>query len=124
MADRAKAGISHDTFVRLGLVLPTVEESTSYGTHALKAKGKLIARLKEDGKTVVLRSSWEAREERMAVYPEAFYLTDHYRAHPWVLMRLAAVSESIAAAALAHAWQEVQPKPRPAKSPRRGQSAA
>lgn len=103
MPSLPRGGITHAAFLQLGLALPAVEKSTSYGTHAPKAKGKLIARLKEDGQTVVLRSSWEAREERMAVYPEAFYLTEHYRKHPWVLMRLATASESLAAAALAHA---------------------
>ena len=124
MEKSVNTGLTYEAFVQLGLALPGVVESTSYGTHALKAKGKLIARLKEDGQTVVLRSGWESREERMAVYPDVFYLTEHYREHPWVLMCLDKASESIAVAAVAHAWQESQPKPKASKSQHRGQRAA
>lgn len=103
-------GITHEEVVKLGLALPGVEESSSYGTHALKVKGKLLARLKEDGLSVVLRSTWEAREERLTVYPETFFLTEHYRTHPWVLMRLSHASMQQAELALAHAWQQTAPK--------------
>ena len=34
--------------------LPEVDESTSYGTPALKVRGKFLTRLKEDGETIVL----------------------------------------------------------------------
>jgi len=36
------------------MALPEVELSTSYGTPALKVRGKLIARLKEDGESIVV----------------------------------------------------------------------
>src|SRR5437762_221978 len=56
----AKAGkrpsnrrISWTTVRDLALALPGVEESTSYRTPAMKVRGKLIARLKEDAETIV-----------------------------------------------------------------------
>lgn len=118
------SGIRYGDFVELALALPGVEESTSYGTHALKVKGKLMARLKEDGVTVVLRSTWETHEERMAIYPEVFFLTDHYRAHPWVLMRLETVSLQVAQAGALHAWQQVAPAPKAMKRPRSARGSA
>jgi hypothetical protein len=53
--------------VELGKTLPEVEESTSWGTPALKVRRKMIARLREDGKTLVVgcvpstRSDWWPR---------------------------------------------------------------
>ena len=63
----------------VGRSLPGTEESTSYGTAALKVKGKLFARLKEDGTTLVLKASAEDRDFLMHADPVVFYVTDHYR---------------------------------------------
>ena len=104
------SGLSFEAFKQLGFALPEVEESTSYGTPALKVKGKLMARLKEDGTTVAIRTTWEARERLLAIAPETYYLTDHYREHPWVLLRLPAAHRDSVAALLAQAWLLAAPK--------------
>ena len=124
MEKSVNTGLTYEAFVQLGLALPGAVESTSYRTHALKAQGKLLARLTEAGQTVGLRSAWSTRVERKPVSTAVFYLTEHYREHPWVLMCLDKASESIAVAAVAHAWQESQPKPKASKSQHRGRSAA
>jgi hypothetical protein len=76
---------------KMALSLDGVEESTSYGTAAFKIRGKLIARLKEDGESLVVGTTFEEREEMMAAEPETYYVTDHYLKYPWVLVRLAKV---------------------------------
>jgi hypothetical protein len=63
---------------KLAWALQNVEESTSYGTPAFKVDGKLIARLKEDGESLVVGTTFEEREEMMATEPETYYITDHY----------------------------------------------
>jgi len=68
--------------------LGDVEESTSYGTPAIKIRGKLIARLKEDGDSLVVGTTFEERAEMMEADPETYYITDHYLHAPWVLVRL------------------------------------
>lgn len=73
---------------KMALALDGVEESTSYGTAAFKIRGKLIARLKEDGESLVVGTTFEEREEMMAADPETYYITDHYLRYPWVLVRL------------------------------------
>lgn len=87
------------------LTLPEVVESTSYGTPALKVRDKLMIRLKEDGETLVVRCSWEDRERLLAVYPDMFFVTDHYLGHPWVLMRLARVGPPVFKPVLRAAWR-------------------
>lgn len=76
---------------KMALALEGVEESTSYGTAAFKVRGKLIARLKEDGESLVVGTTFEEREEMMRADPETYYITDHYLMYPWVLVRLAKV---------------------------------
>jgi len=86
-----KPGVTYDTVRRLGLALPGAEESTSYGTPALKVKGKLFVRLHQDLDKIVLPVSFERREEMMAADLETYFITDHYREYPYILVSLARV---------------------------------
>ncbi|MGA8143199.1 MAG: MmcQ/YjbR family DNA-binding protein [Candidatus Acidiferrales bacterium] len=85
--------ITYDTVRRTGLTFPNAEDSTSYGTPALKVKGKLFVRWREeeDADTIVLKMPFERREELMAADAETYFITDHYREYPWVLVRLSKV---------------------------------
>ncbi len=75
----------------IALSLENVEESTSYGTPAFKTGGKLLARLREDGDSLVVGTTIEERDEMMAADPQTYYITDHYVKYPWVLVRLSRV---------------------------------
>lgn len=86
-----KPGVTYETVRRLGLALPGVEESTSYGTPALKVKGKLLVRLHQDLDKIVLPVPFERREEMMAADPETYFITEHYREYPYILVSLARV---------------------------------
>src|SRR5690349_10569126 len=82
----AASTITFATARELACALPGVEESTSYGTPALKVKGKLFARLKEDGETLVVKVDREARDALVAARPNIFFVTDHYRPYPYMLV--------------------------------------
>lgn len=107
---RRHPGVTYDTVRELAGRLPAVEESTSYGTPALKVRGKLFVRLKEDGETIVLATDAFERAHLMHQSPETFFITDHYREHPWVLVRLSAVSREQMRDLLEGAWRRVAPK--------------
>jgi hypothetical protein len=89
----------------LALALDKVEESTSYGTPAFKVGGQLIARLREDLDSLVVRSDFEQRAELMAVDPETYYITDHYLNYEWVLVRLERVHPDALRDLLRGAWR-------------------
>ena|ERR1035438_5802645 len=80
--------MTFDAVRQIALALDRVEESTSYGTPAFKVRGKLVARLREDGETLVVGMDFDQREELIAADPDTYYLTDHYRNYPWILVRL------------------------------------
>lgn len=75
----------------MALALENVEEGTSYGTAAFETGDKLIARLHEDGESLVVGTTFEEREEMMAAEPETYHRRDHYLKYPWVLIRLSRV---------------------------------
>lgn len=102
--------VTFATVRALARALPDVEESTSYGTPALKVRGKLFARLKEDGETLVLSTDAFERAHLMQTQPEVFFITEHYREYPWVLVRLPAVQKEQMRELLEGAWRRVAPK--------------
>ena len=75
----------------MGLALPDVEESTSYGTPALKVKEKLFARLREDAESLVVAMDFDQRDELLSADPDTYYITDHYLKYKWILVRLSRV---------------------------------
>ena len=89
----------------LALKLRGVEDGTSYGTPALKVKKKLLARLREDGESVAFRISFDDREILMKAKPDTFYITDHYRAYPAVVVRLANATRADLANIIDIAWK-------------------
>ena len=87
----------------LALKLPGAVASTSYGTPAFKVNKKLFARLKEDGKTLVVYT--HERDKWMKQNPATFFITDHYNNYPAMLIDLATVNKKELKALLLASWQ-------------------
>ncbi len=68
--------------------IPGIEEGTSYGTPAWRHKGRMLARLHQDGRSIVLKVGNETRDHLLQADPETFFITDHYVGYPMVLARL------------------------------------
>jgi hypothetical protein len=87
-----------------------VEEGTSYGTPALRVRGKLFARLHQDGDAIVVRMDPEERTMRLQADPRAFYITEHYTRYPWILVRLSAIRKRDLQDLVEDAWRRVAPQ--------------
>ena len=114
-----RSSVNFDTVRDIGLALPGVEESTTYGSPALKVHGKLLAcvashRSAEPG-SVVVRLDLEDRAELLAADPKVYYVTPHYVAHNAVLVRLAKINRNVLRDLLGMAYKFVTRKsaPRP-----------
>ena len=88
-----------DTVRKIGLTLPGVEESTAYGSPALKVHGKLLAcvpahRSAEPG-SLVVRVDFDDRAQLLADAPDVYYVTDHYLNYSAVLVRLSRVTPDV-----------------------------
>lgn len=90
--------------------LPGVVEGTSYGTPALRVATKFLTRYRPEDDSIVIKLPIDERDMRIQAAPEIYFITDHYRAHPSVLVRLAKVSKPELAAILTRAWHEAAPR--------------
>jgi len=84
----AQRKLSLSAIRRAVIALPGIEEGTSYGTPAWRHKGRLLARLHQDGKSIVLKVGNQTRDHLLQADPETFFVTDHYVGYPMVLARL------------------------------------
>jgi hypothetical protein len=112
---RSNATVTFEQVRKIALSLLNVEEGTSYGTPAFKTGGKLVARLKEDGDSLVVGTTFEERQEMLAADPETYYITDHYLKYPWVLVRLSRVSRDSLRDLLSRALRLASTAPRSSK---------
>ena len=117
-----RSAIDFDTVRKIGLALPGVEESTAYGSPALKVHGKLLAcvpshRSAEPG-SLVIRVDFDDRAELLAADPDVYYVTDHYVGYSAVLVRLSRVNSDVLRDLLGMAYKFVTRKAAP-RSPAR-----
>ena len=91
--------------------LPGVELGTSYGTPAIKVKGKLMARLRSEAEGwLAVRCDFAEREMLLQAAPDVFHLTDHYQSYPMILVDLEAIEENALLDLLENAWRRVASK--------------
>lgn len=94
----------------VALELPSVSEGTSYGTPCLRVAKRLIARLWDDGETLVLKVDAMERDVLLEADPETFFTTDHYRGYPIVLVRLPKADLAHIEMLLRRAWFAAAPR--------------
>ena len=92
----------------VALKLPGALASTSYGTPAFKVNKKLFARLREDGKTLVVYT--DDRDKWMKKNPGTFFITDHYKNYPLMLIDLATVKDKDLQSLILASWKLRAPK--------------
>ena len=105
-----KRGITWQSLLDWAAELPGAEPGVCYGTPALYVRKRILARLREDGETVAIRIDFFDRDLLLEADPAVFYLTDHYRPYPMVVMRLARAMPVVAKRLLEQAWLRAAPK--------------
>ena len=99
------------TVRQLGLRLPDVEESTSYGEPSLKVGGQMFACIASNKQaepdTLVVRLDFDQRDELVAEAPDVYYLKPHYVPYPCVLVRLSRIRPDALADLLRTGWKFV-----------------
>lgn len=103
--------MTFDDVRKIVLAWPEVEDGISYGTPALKVRKKMLVRLKEDGDSLVMPSvPFDEREMLVESEPKVFYVTDHYRDYPIVLVRLSKTKRASVEPFLRRRWRELASK--------------
>jgi hypothetical protein len=119
--------VTFDIVREIGLALPDVEDSTMYGQLALKVRGKLLTCLpinkSAEPDSLMVRIDLEQRAGLLAEAPETYYVTDHYRDYPAVLVRLSRIPVDQLRDLLGASWRYVtggiKPPARKKKKPRK-----
>jgi hypothetical protein len=96
---------------RIALSLPETAEGPCYGTPGFRVKGKLFARIREEGDVlVVFVADMEEKAALLASEPDVLFSLPHYDGHPSVLVRMGAVDADELAELLTDAWRARAPK--------------
>lgn len=78
----------------------------TYGTPSLKVSGKFVLREREPGILALQRPSIDERDMLIEADPDLFFITDHYRDYPYVLVRLARLTPAHFKALFETIWRE------------------
>jgi hypothetical protein len=102
--------MNFEDFRTLALTFPGVEEGIAYGTPIWRVKKRMLTRVWEDLETVVLKMDLSFRDTLVEAQPNVFFVTDHYRGHPYILARLSAADPDQIHSILQTGWKEIAPK--------------
>lgn len=95
----------------IALKLPDVRATGSSRGPGLKVRGKLMAcpaiHKSVEPDTLMVRVSVDEREKRITQNPAVYYVTDHYRNYPALLVRLSEIDMDALENLLACSWQFV-----------------
>jgi hypothetical protein len=114
--------VSFEDFRSWALALPDVAEGTTYhDSPVFRLRKKFLARLRvehDEPDILVLRLFDEVEKEMLLeTQPETFFITDHYRGYPAVLIRLKYVEPAHLQDLLERAWRHLAPKRLAAQHP-------
>jgi hypothetical protein len=108
-----------DTVRKICSTIEGAEESTSYKTPAFKMGGSLFARQNEEPDWLVVRTTFEERDELMASDYDTYFITDHYLKYPWVLVSMSRIHRDALGDLLRRAARLAAAEKRPKKPARR-----
>ena len=94
----------------IALSFPGALEKPSYGRPAFFIEKKFFTRLREDGSVVMRVGSIEQRDMMLELDPETYFITDHYKDWPGLLVRLSAITPGELKTMLERRWREIAPK--------------
>jgi hypothetical protein len=102
---------AYERYLKIVLALPGAEASTSYGTPAVKIRGKTLSRWRTEAEgALAVRCDFLDRQILLQTQPEVFFLTDHYLNYPMILLRLDKVSREVLKDVTERAWRLVAPE--------------
>lgn len=103
--------VTFETVREIFAEMPGVEEGLCYGTPGFRVKKKFLSRLKEDGESLVVPvGDLMERDLLLEADPAVFYITDHYRDWPTLLVRLSKVDRAELRDLLERVWRAKAPK--------------
>ncbi|HJQ67659.1 MAG TPA: MmcQ/YjbR family DNA-binding protein [Blastocatellia bacterium] len=100
-----KKPVTLETVRGIALALPQVEEGLSGRLPVFRVRGKLLARLHEDGQALAIKIDYLKRDILLNAEPETFYINDFYRCFPMIFVRLSSVDRRVLESLFEDGWR-------------------
>ena len=96
---------------KIALSFPGATEELSYGRPAFKIEKKFFTRLRsEDDSIVWIVGSIDERDNLIEMDPKTYFITDHYKDYPSVLVRTSRIDQTMLKKMLERRWRAIAPK--------------
>jgi hypothetical protein len=101
----------YERYLKIALGLPGTEESTGYGTPAVRVRGKFISRWRIEAEgALAIRCDFIDRQMLLQAQPDVFFVTDHYRDYPMILVHLDKIRADALRDVFERAWRRAAPE--------------
>ncbi len=103
--------ISKAQFRKIALAFPEANEKPSYGKPSFFIAKKFFTRLRDEDDSIVwIVGSMDERDHLLEIDPKTYFITEHYRDYPSVLVRTARINETMLKKMLERRWRAIAPK--------------
>ena len=104
-------GVTAAQLKKIALSFPEAVETTSYGKPAFAVGKKFFTRLRpEDNSIVFVVDDMHTRDMMLELDPKTYFITDHYKDYPSVLVRMERITQDELCAMLERRWRKIAPK--------------
>lgn len=108
---KAAKGVTAAQLKKIALSFPETSEKTSYGKPAFAVGKKFFTRLRaEDNSIVLVVDDMHTRDMMLELDPKTYFITDHYKDYPSVLVRMERITQDELCAMLERRWRKIAPK--------------
>lgn len=123
-------GVNAADVKKIALCFPEAHEKPSYGRPAFFVAKKFFTRVRSEDASLVMgvEGGMEQRDMMLELDPETYFITDHYKDYPMLLVRLSHITKDELHAMLDRRFRAIapkkllkpaQPKPAAKKSPKK-----
>ena len=103
--------ITKAQFKKVALSFPEANEKLSYGSPAIFIAKKFFTRLRDQDDSVVwIVGSIDERDQMLEMDPRTYFITDHYKDYPAVLVRTSRIDQTMLKKMLERRWRAIAPK--------------
>lgn len=107
----AAKGVTPAQFRKIAGSFPEAHEKESYGNPAFFIAKKFFTRYrKTDDSVVFIVDSMETRDMMLELDPKTYFITDHYKDYPSVLVRMERITPDELKLMLERRWRQIAPK--------------
>jgi len=108
---KSTKGVTAAQLKKIALSFREASEKTSYGKPAFAVGKKFFTRLRaEDNSIVLVVDDMHTRDMMLELDPRTYFITDHYKDYPSVLVRMERITQDELCAMLERRWRKIAPK--------------